>query len=90
MRVVEGELVEDDLDALLAVAAELVVAVDARGVRLRVVGRGERAVLGRVAVERLVAARRACAIAISVPIVIDRFIFHFDRRRSRAKLRSTR
>ena len=59
VRVVEHEVGEDDEDALFAVPAELVVAVERGGVRLRIVGRRERAVLGDVAPEDPVA-RRTC------------------------------
>ena len=57
--VVEHKVGEDDEDAFLAVAAEFVVAVEGGGVRLRVVGRRERSVLGHVTAEDPVA-RRTC------------------------------
>lgn len=57
MRVVEQEIGEDDLHALLAVAAELVVAVHAARVRRRIIRRRERPVFGHVAAEHLVASR---------------------------------
>ena len=57
--VVEDEIGEDDLDALAAVTAEFVVAIHRGGVRRRVAGRSERAVLLQVAAEQTVA-RRTC------------------------------
>lgn len=57
VRVVQHEVGEDDLHALASVAAELVVAVERGRVRGRVAGRGERAVLLRVAPEDSVARR---------------------------------
>ncbi len=57
----EDEIGENDLDALPAVTAELVVAIHRSRVRRRVAGRRERAVLLHVAAEQTVA-RRTCAI----------------------------
>ena len=59
VRMIEHEVGEDDEDALLAVPAELVVAVQRSRVGLRVVGRRERSVLDHVAAEYPVA-RRTC------------------------------
>ncbi len=55
VRMMEDEIGEDNLDALAAVTAELVIAVHRRAVRRRVAGRGEGAVLVRIAPEHPVA-----------------------------------
>ena len=57
VRMMQGEIREDDLHALLAVAPEFVVAVHRRRIRRRIIGRRQRSVLGRVASEDLVARR---------------------------------